>query len=65
MLKNRERLLISLPPELKQWAQDEAQKAGTSVAKYVESVLEQKRAEGDVPRRKDRPFKAKEDWFLS
>ena len=63
MLKNRERLLISLPPELKEWVSDEAVKAGTSVAKYVESVLEQKRAEGDVPRRKDHPFKPKDNWF--
>lgn len=63
MLKNRERLLISLPPELKQWAQDEATKAGTSVAKYVETVLEEKRRQGDVPRRKDVPFKPKDSWF--
>ena len=62
MLKNRERVLISLPPELKQWTAEEAAKAGTSVAKFVEAVLEQQRTAQAAPRAMPQQ-KTKERWF--
>ena len=62
MLKNRERLLISLPPDLKDWTIDESLRAGTSAAKYIERLLEEKRS-GARAERKNPAGGPRDNWF--